>query len=315
MKRSDFLKLGYAGLAGTALGNLSAAPEVISKPKKILSTGGTLKKGYMLQTFPSRDNYTLLQQFEMLKEAGFDGVEPESGLNRSEVLSAKEETGLEIPSVVVSTHWSQPLSSPDASVREAGLEGVRTALHDAKEYGASLILLVPGVVNEEVSYDEAYRQSQEEIHKLIPLAEELDIIIGIENVWNQFLLSPLEAARYVDEFDSPHLKWYFDIGNIINFGYPEQWIRILGDRIAMIHIKEFSLDKRDNEGLRNGFRVNYLEGDNNWPEIMKALHEVGYSGYGIAEPPYRPEGVEAENWLTDYISGRMDEIFSDYSSG
>lgn len=310
MKRSDFLKLGSAGLAGAAIGSLPVSSKAISRPKEIHDAERSLKKGYMLQTFPSRDNFTLLQQFEMLKEAGFDGVEPESGLDRSEVLSAKEETGLEIPSVVVSTHWSQPLTSPDESVREAGLEGVRTALHDAHDYGASTILLVPGVVNEDVSYDEAYRQSQEEIQKLIPLAEELGVIIAIENVWNQFLLSPMEAARYVDEFESPQIKWYFDIGNIINFGYPEQWIRILGDRIAMIHIKEFSREKRDEEGLWRGFRVNYLEGDNNWSEIMKALNATGYSGYGIAEPPYQPEDVADDVWLKDYISGRMDTIFS-----
>lgn len=278
--------------------------------KREIIGDSSLKKGFMLQTFPSRDDYTLSEQFDMLQVAGFDGVEPESGLNRDEVLRAKTESGLEIPSVVVATHWRSPLSSPDAEVREEGLNGVKTALMDAHAYGAETILLVPGVVNADVSYDEAYQRSQEEIRKLIPLAEELDVTIAIENVWNQFLLSPLEAARYIDELNSPKIKWYLDVGNVINYGYPEQWIRILGDRIAMIHIKEFSRQKRDEEGLWRGFDVNLLEGDTNWPEIMKALEEIGYSGYGIAEPPFREESTPPEVWLREHVSERMDKIFA-----
>lgn len=312
MKRKDFLKLGSAGLAGAAMTPLAIPhrPHYKANPISRPQTGETLKKGFMLGTFPSNNDLSLLQKFKMIQRAGFDGVEPESGLDRPEVLRAKEETGLEIPSVVVSTHWSQPLTSPDPSVREAGLNGLKTALHDADAFGAQCILLVPGVVNSEVSYDTVYRRSQQQIRKVLPLAEELGITIAIENVWNHFLLSPMEAARYVDEFESPSVGWYFDIGNIINYGWPEHWIRILGERIAMIHIKEFSRQKRNDEGLWRGFNVNYREGDNNWPEIMKALRETGYSGYGIAEPPYRPEGVSTEEWLRNYIAGRMDEIFA-----
>lgn len=268
----------------------------------------SLKKGFMLQTFPSRNQYSLLQQFQMLAEAGFQGAEPESGLNRDEVLRAKEESGLEIPSVVVSTHWGSPLTHPDPAVRQTGMDGVITALHDADAYGASVILLVPGIVNEEVSYETVYRRSQEQIRELIPLAEKLGVVIAIENVWNRFLMSPLEAARYVDEFESPFVKWYMDVGNVINYGYPEQWIRILGDRIAVVHIKEFSRQKRDDEGLWQGFRVNLTEGDNNWPGIMNALRETGYSGYAIAEQSYKEEGVLPEQWLKEHVSERMDEI-------
>jgi L-ribulose-5-phosphate 3-epimerase len=314
MKRSDFIKLGTAGLASAAITGVPTRSVSGIHSSDQATTNEELKKGFMLQTFPSRDDYSLLEQFETLKKTGFHGVEPESGLHRAEVLEAKKQTGLEIPSVVVSTHWSQPLSSPNRITRAAGVEGVKIALQDAYEYGASTILLVPGVVNEEVSYDDAYRRSQHEIQQLIPIAEDLGVTIAIENVWNQFLLSPLEAVRYIDEFNSSRVKWYFDIGNIINFGYPEQWIRILGDRIAMIHIKEYSREKRNEEGLWRGFQVNFMEGDNNWPEIMKALRETGYTGYGIAEPPFQPEGVGDESWLEQYISGRMDEIFSHYSS-
>lgn len=311
MRRRDFIKLGSAGIAGAAMGNFSAVNAASeAEASDLYRTAGTLKKGFMLGTFPSGSELSLLHKFRMLRNAGFDGVEPGSGLNRSKVLEAKKATGLEIPSVVVSTHWSQPLSSPDPLVQEAGLRGLKVALHDANEYGAGCVLLVPGRVTAEVSYEDVYRRSQHAIRKVVPLAEELGVIIAIENVWNQFLLSPMEAVRYIDEFDSPYVGWYFDTGNIITYGWAHQWIRILGERIVMVHIKEFSRKKRDQEGLWKGFDVNYLEGDNDWPEIMKALGEVGYSGYGIAEPPYQEKGISDEVWLRDYIAGRMGKIFA-----
>jgi L-ribulose-5-phosphate 3-epimerase len=315
MKRRDFLTKGAAGMAGLSMGSMLLKPEsaVAAKAEK---TGQrveelALKKGYMLGTFPNRNEYSVMQQFRMLRDAGFEGVEPDSGLDRTEVLRAAEETGLEIPSIVVSTHWSQPLSSPDPAVRQAGLDGLEVALEDAHEYGAKRILLVPGRVTEETTYDVVYQRSQSEISKMVPLAEELGVTIAIENVWNRFLLSPLEAAKYVDEFNSDAVGWYFDIGNLMNYGWPQHWIRILGKRISMIHIKEYSMEKRNSEGPGAGFRVNYLEGDNNWPEIMEALRDVGYSGeYGIAEPPYREEEIPHDRWLKEYVSDRMDEIFS-----
>ena len=313
MKRKEFIKMGTAGLTALGSGLNIIRPENQQQESRKNSSDGSLKKGYMLDTFPSGDNYSVLEKFRMLKAAGFHGVEPPSGLDRSEVLEAKEETNLEIPSIVASTHWNNPLSSSDESVRKAGLDGLETALYDADEFGASTILLVPGVVNSEVSYQDVYERSQREIRKLLPLAEELKIVIAIENVWNQFLLSPLEAARYVDEFESQWLGWYFDIGNIINYGWPSHWIEILGNRIEMIHIKEFSRQKRDDEGLWNGFRVNYLEGDNDWPKIMNALQKVGYSGYGIAEPAYHPENVPPQEFLDEYVSGRMEQMFAHYT--
>jgi L-ribulose-5-phosphate 3-epimerase len=309
MKRRDFIKKGSAGLAGFTMGSYlteSQPAEEISKVEEAY-----LKKAYMLGTFPDRNDYTIIEQFQMLKNSGFHGVEPDSGLDRAEVLRARDETGLEIPSIVVSTHWSQPLSSPDPSVRQAGLDGLEIALEDAHEFGAECILLVPGRVTEEVTYDMVYQRTQAEISKMVPLAEELGVKIAIENVWNQFLLSPLEAARYVDEFNSDMVGWYFDIGNILNYGWPQHWIRILGERILMIHIKEYSIQKRDEEGPYAGFRVNYLEGSNNWPEIIKALREINYSGgYGIAEPAYREPDVSHERWLKEYVSDKMDTIFA-----
>ena len=137
------------------------------------------------------------------------------------------------------------------------------------------------------------------------MAEELGVAISIENVWNQFLLSPLEAARYVDEFNSPWVAWHFDIGNIINYGWPEQWIRILGKRIRRLHITEYSRKRRDSEGPGRGFQVEFLQGDNDWPSIMKALDEIGYQGWGIAE---QPGGNDLDGLKR--LSEQMDRIFA-----
>jgi len=311
MKRREFIKKSSAGFAGLAMGSTLLSLDSNLGGMVSGNRSFPLKKGYMLGTFPSRDQYSLLEKFTMLREAGFQGAEPDSGLDREQVLYAKSESGLEIPSVVVSTHWSNPLSSPDEEVRRTGLKGLMTALEDAHAYGAGCVLLVPGVVNESVSYDEAYHRSQREIRKAIPLAEELGVTIAIENVWNQFLLSPMEAARYVDEFESEKVGWYMDVGNIMNVGFPQQWIRILGKRITMVHIKEYSMEKRNEDGPWAGFRVNYLEGDSPWAEIMQALRDVGYEGgYGIAEPAYREPEIDHDRWLREYVSDRLDTIFS-----
>jgi hexulose-6-phosphate isomerase len=164
-------------------------------------------------------------------------------------------------------------------------------------------------VSEKVSYDDNYKWVQEGVRACVPLAEELGVVMAIENVWNNFLLSPLEAARFVDEFNSKAVGWHFDIGNVLWMAWPEQWIRILGKRIAAVHIKEFSRKKFEEEGKRKGFEVEYLEGDNDWPVVMKALREIGYHGWAIAEPAWRPEGVEPAARLKE-ISQRMDRILS-----
>jgi sugar phosphate isomerase/epimerase len=179
----------------------------------------------------------------------------------------------------------------------------------AKRYGASSVLLVPAVVNQDVSYADAYTRSQAEIRQAVPLAEELGVKIAIENVWNHFLLSPLEAARYVDEFRSPAVGSHFDVGNVINNGWPEQWIRILGPRIQKLHIKEFSRKKRDQEGLWKGFAVEFLTGDNNWPAVMKAVDDVNYRGWAIVEPAWKPEGVAPAERLQQ-MSGKLDQILA-----
>ncbi len=248
---------------------------------------------------------TVLEKMQAVKTAGFDGVEPNGGMDQDEVVKALEATGLKAGSVCCHTHWAKPLSDPNPAVRQSGLEGLQMSLRDAKRYGAPAVLLVAAVVNESVSYDDAYHRSQAEIRKAIPLAEELGVKIALENVWNNFLLSPMEAARYVDEFQSPAVGWHLDCGNLIHYGWVEQWVRILNHRIATLHIKEFSRKKADKQGRYEGFNVEFLKGDNNWPAIMKALDEVGYQGWGVAEQGGggSPEGLQK-------LSGEMDRIFA-----
>jgi L-ribulose-5-phosphate 3-epimerase len=294
VKRRDFLKM--ASLAAGALP--LADPAVAAPPVR-----RDLRKAIMYQTvlLPG----TVLEKFQAVKAAGFAGVEPLSHMSQSEVLDALHSTGLEAASVCCSTHWKSPVSDSSAAVRDAGRKGLERALHDAKAYGANSVLFVPAVVSQNVSYDTAYQRSQEEIRKMLPLAGELGVKIAIENVWNHFLMSPLEAARYIDEFQSPAIGWHLDVGNVITFGWPEQWIRILNKRILKLHIKEYSREKASKTGPSSGFEARFLEGDNNWPEIMKALDEIGYHGWGIAEQ----RGADSREGLQD-LSQRMERIFA-----
>jgi hexulose-6-phosphate isomerase len=285
MNRRDFIKSGASALALTAFAPAALGAESATGKR-------ALKKGIMWGTVGVKGS--VLEKMQAVKAAGFDGAEMNSHMDQDEVLRARDETGLEIPSVCGVHHWSKPLSHPDPKVRAEGLEALKQTLRDGKRYGASSILLVPGVVNADVSYADAYARSQAEIRKALPLAEELGVKIAIENVWNGFLLSPLEAARYVDEFSNKAVAWHFDVGNILNFGWPEQWIRILGPRIQQLHVKEFSRKKRDEQGLWKGFDVKLLEGDDNWPAVMKAVDDIGYKGWAITEQGGgdSPEGLK-----------------------
>ncbi len=239
---------------------------------------------------------SVMEKFRLLRALGFEGVDmpAPSGLSAGEVVAARDATGLVIHGVVDSVHWASPLSDPDPKVRAAGRSALEQALRDCKRYGGSTVLLVPAVVNQQVSYDDAWNRSRAEIAPVLPLAQDLGVRIAIENVWNNFLLSPLEAARYVDEFRSPWIGWYFDPGNVLRYGWPEQWARILGKRILKLDVKEFS--------RKTSFDVELGEGDCNWPAVCAALREIGYEGWATAEVP----GGDATRLAE--ISKRMDRI-------
>ncbi len=254
---------------------LSQCPAQTAKPAR------KLRKGVMYATVKMKG--TVAEKFKGIREAGFEGVEPMGAMNRQEVLEALHSSGLEAASVCCHSHWHDTLSDRDAAVRNKGLEGLLTTLGDAKTYGASSILLVPGVVNKDVSYDDAWKRSQECISKALPLAKELEVRISIENVWNNFLLSPLEMARYIDNFNSPWIGAHFDIGNVLRNGWPDQWIRILGKRINRLHFKEFDTAKMNKLGPYAGFDCDFLTGSNDWPAIVRALDDAVYTGWCIAE--------------------------------
>jgi hexulose-6-phosphate isomerase len=237
------------------------------------------------------DQTPLEQVFDVSRKAGLDAVElnlympgsvgltMETTAAEAEAIGAKaREYGLQLRSLSTGLLWQFPLCSPDADVRAKGREVVRKQIDLASLMGMDTVLVVPGVVNPQISYDECYRRSQDELAQLAPYAEEKGVHIGIENVWNKFLLSPLEMARYIDEVGSPNVGAYFDVGNVLQFGYPEQWIRILGSRIRKVHVKDFSTSV----GNITGF-VPLLAGHVNWVAVREALHEIGYTDALTAE--------------------------------
>jgi L-ribulose-5-phosphate 3-epimerase len=271
--------IGAAAILSTSSASAADAPAPPTTPRP----RRPWKKAIMIGML--KMDGSLTDKFKALKAAGIDGVELNApGQNTpEEVAEACKASGLQIEGVVDAFHWNINLADPDPRLRATAVEHLKNALRECHAFGGTSVLLVPAIVTKQVSYDDAWKRSLEEIRKAVPVAEEVQVKIAIENVWNQFLLSPLEAARYVDEFNSPWVGWHFDIGNIINYGWPEQWIHILGRRIVKLHFKEFSKKRRDNEGLRHGFSVDLLEGDNDWPAIMSALDAAGYNTWACAE--------------------------------
>ena len=294
MDRRSFLMNSMGATAFMSIGDFQYSQTINPLNKKSLKFG-------MIQ-----GNLSILAKFQLVKDLGFDGVELDSpnNLNEQEILEARDKTGLVIPGVVNSVHWKKPLSDPDPAVREECSQSMIEALNKCKLYGGTTVLLVPAVVNENVGYDEAWERSTAEIRKLLPVAVRTGIKIAIENVWNNFLLSPMEAARYIDQFDRQFVGWYFDVGNIIRYGWPDQWIKILGKRIMKVDVKEYSRDKQRNEGIWEGFNVKIGDADSDWAKVNKALREVGYSGWGSAEVPGGDRARLKE------ISERMDKVYA-----
>jgi len=259
MNRRTFLATGAA--------LLSAAPARLR-----------IKKAVEFSMLPSK--LSIADRFQLGRDTGFEEIECPTTRNQGqaeEMKRAAEKTGLRIHSVMNMAHWDYPLSSSDPAVVAKSMQGMETSLRNAHFWGADTVLLVPAVVNAQTRYQDAWTRSQRQIRKLIPMAQELKVIIGIEEVWNKFLLSPLEFVRYIDEFSSPWIRAYFDVGNVVIFGYPQDWIRTLGTRIVKLHIKDFTFK---NEVAK---WVPLREGEINWPEVHKALTEVGYTGSATVE--------------------------------
>ncbi len=240
-----------------------------------------MKKGICYGVLPAKMSHR--ERLELAKEAGLDGVEL-TGIDdirqAEQIAELAKDIGIEISGIMAGTHWQLPLSSPDEDVRVKGVEGIKQALQMAQAVGTDAVLVVPGVVNEHTSYAAAYDISRKSLQELLPVAEQLGVTMLLENVWNKFLLSPLECRDYIDSFDSPFIQAYFDVGNILLYGYPHQWIEILGSRIKRVHVKDFNVNTRQFVGL--------LQGDVDYPRVVNALRGVGYDGYLTAEvSPYK----------------------------
>jgi len=263
-----------------------------------------LRKGLCIGVLP--EGLTVLEKFEMAKRAGFEGVEPNT-LNTAEEVKqyreCAEKTGVKITSIMNSDHWKYPLSDNDPEVVKKCVEGLKTSMHNAHDLGAGAVLLVPGIVTAEVRYRDVYRRSQDQIRKLLPLAQDLKVIIAIEEVGNRFLLSPLEMARYVDEFKSPWVRSYFDIGNVVSYAYPQDWIRTLGKRVCRVHIKHFEPGTDHPKFDPNDRRTQGID----WPEVRRAFSEIGYNGWITAEVKSGDE-----NYIKE-VNARMSRILAGQS--
>ena len=301
MKTSTRREFIQAGASLLALAGIS--PSIVAA-ESTTTTQRAHKKAIMWGTVGVKGS--VLEKMKAVKAAGFDGAEMNSHMDQAEVLKARDETGLEITSVCGVHHWKQTLSHPDPKVRDEGLAALKQTLRDAKAYGAGSILLVPGVVNNEVTFEQCWTRSIEQIRLAIPLAEELGVTISIENVWNNFITSEDQAVRYLKEINHPRVQWHFDVGNIIRYGDPIAWIKALNKQITRVHVKEYSRDRAMRTGdIWKGFNAPLLEGANNWPGIMKALDEVGFREYMITEQG----GGDSPEGLRD-LCARLEKIIA-----
>ncbi len=282
MNRREFLLTPGAALAAS-----SAAP---AAPLKI-------RKAVLLSMLPKSMSFA--DRFRLAVDCGFAAIEcPTTPDQREaeEIKAASDKTGLKIHSVMNQAHWKSPLSSGDPAVVSESMQGMEASLRNAHLWGADTVLLVPAVVNAQTGYKDAWVRSQAQIRKLIPLAQQLKVIIAVEEVWNKFLLSPLEFATYVDDFKSPWVRAYFDVGNVVINGYPQDWIRTLGKRIVKLHIKDFKFKDRQAQF------VALREGEIDWPAVHAALFEIGYNGTATVELPGGDEAYLRE------VSRRFDLI-------
>ena len=275
-----------------------------------------MKKGINIWSFPQG---TIKESLALAKKAGFEGVElalnatgelsmESSEAEIKEVKKTAEDMGLSLYSLSCGLCWDYRLSDDDPMMRQKAKDMIKKQLETAKILGADTVLVVPGVVNVEfsspekkVAYDVVYDRALAGLNELKSYAESLQVSIGLENVWNKFLLSPMEMRDFIDKIDSPYVGSYLDVGNTLYCGYPEDWVRILGDRIKKIHFKDYRLAA----GGLHGF-VDLLAGDVDYPEVVKALGEIGYDGWVSAEmiPNYKHH-TDAIIYNTSYAMDRI----------
>jgi L-ribulose-5-phosphate 3-epimerase len=257
-----------------------------------------MKKSISIWSFYTKGSFE--DKLALAREAGFTGFEidlsddgPVNLKSSPEDLLAVrrmvEKAGLELSGLASGLYWGSNAASANAETRKQASAILTRQIETAHLLGVDAILVVPGAVgvdfipgSEIVPYETAYRRATEFIRRALPDAEKYKVHIGIENVWNKFLLSPLEMRTFIDQFQSEWVGAYFDVGNTLATGYPEHWIDTLGDRILRVHFKDY----RRAVGSVDGF-CDLLSGDVDWPAVMKALHSIKYAGWVTAEmiPP------------------------------
>ena len=233
----------------------------------------------------------------VLRPLSFASAKPVAlGLDTDEarcrdILAHAAKTGIQVASVASGLYWSYALGSDAPEDRKRAAAALERMIQITEWLDARTLLTIPGAVDvffqpggPVIPYDSVWERATEGLGRVLPHAQDCGVRLGIENVWNKFLLSPLEMARFVDQFGSPAIGAYVDVANVLPFGYPEQWLRILGARVAGIHFKDF----RRAVGTVEGF-VDLLEGDVDWPAVTAAIAEIGYQGPVAAEmiPVYR----------------------------
>ncbi len=281
LSRRGFLTTAAAGAAAASLlSRVSAA--AVEAP-----LAGRVKKAVIWNMF--RSDKSVAEKFKALKEIGFDGIEARVADNEDpeEMRAGAEAAGMDIHCVMLGS-----------------VDNINGAVDLAKAMGAGAVLLVAGRVNESMPYKENYKRTQAIIRESVAYATDQEIFLLVENVWNNFLLSPLEMARYIDELDSPWAASYFDVGNVVRFAYPEHWIPVLGERIKRVHIKEYCREKQNNEGLWKGFNVELGEGSIDWKAVRQTLIDIDYRGWITAEVGGGDEARMKE------ISERMDKVLA-----
>lgn len=290
--RRDFLA---AALSGSALLG-GGRQDVRDGAKQRLHNN----KGIRINMLPK--NLSAIDGLKAAVGAGFSQLEPFATLDRSRALAIKNSAhsaGIRIGSVANPMNWKYPLTSGDPAVAKKGIEAQTAALENAHDWGADAILMIPGVVTPEVSYHDAWVRSRQQIERLLPVAERLRVVMALEETCDQskFLLSPREYVRYLDDFKSPYVRAYFDVGNVMPVGYPQDWIHALGKRIVKVHLKDWNPKTRQFVDLGDGVV--------DWPAVRQAFIDVGYAGTFTAEL-----GGGDAAYLRD-LSRRIDRLLLD----
>jgi hexulose-6-phosphate isomerase len=257
-----------------------------------------MRKSISIWSFPT--NLSLAEKLKLAREAGFDGFEidlsedgpltPDSSRQEIEaVRELSERSGVQLSGLATALYWGANPASDNLAVRSQAQAILEKQIETATILGLEAILVVPATVGadfipgcEIVPYETAWNRATDFVRTALPFAIKSRVHICIENVWNKFLLSPLEMRQFVSQFDSEWVGVYFDVGNALATGYPEHWIEILGQQIQRVHLKDY----RRAIGSVDGF-VEILSGDVNWPAVMSGLRKIGYDGWLTAEmiPP------------------------------